>query len=275
MGFLQDIGTLLMVVFLQIVLGFDNLLYISIESKKAPVEKQSYVRKVGIGIAIGLRIVLLVILLQAISYLNNPLFIFDIPNVISIMPDDEGHGGMTFHALVVLVGGVFILYTAIKEIAHMITLEDDTKTSTTEDKKVSIGQLIGWIVVMNLVFSFDSILSAIALTKKVWIISGAIIFSGIAMIALADKVSEFLQRNRMFEVLGLFVLLIVGVMLLSEGGHLANLTFLGKYEVHAMNKATFYFVIITLVIVDLIQSRYQKVLDKRQPSEASEASEEA
>ena len=63
----------------------------------------------------------------------------------------------------------------------------------------------------------------------------------------------------MFEVLGLFVLFIVGVMLLSEGGHLAHLTFFDTYEVHAMNKATFYFIIITLVVVDLIQSRYQNL----------------
>ena len=263
MEIIQDIGTLLMVVFLQVVLGFDNLLYISIESKKAPIEKQSYVRKMGIGIAIALRIILLVILLQAISYLDKPLFTFDIPNLISVMPDAEGHGGMTFHALVVLGGGVFIMYTAIKEIAHMITLEDKEDGSQSDSQPASVAKVIGWIVLMNLVFSFDSILSAIALTKKVWIISGAIIFSGVAMIALADKVSEFLQKNRMFEVLGLFVLLIVGVMLLSEGGHLAHLTFLGEHEVHAMNKATFYFIIITLVIVDLVQSRYQKVLDKK------------
>ena len=203
MEFAQDIGTLLMVVFLQIVLGFDNLLYISIESKKAPPEKQSYVRKMGIGIAIALRIILLVILLQAISYLDKPLFTFDIPNLVSVMPDADGHGGMTFHALVVLGGGIFIMYTAIKEIAHMITLEEEDGDQVNL-QPASVGKVIGWIVVMNLVFSFDSILSAIALTKKVWIISGAIIVSGIAMIVLADKVSQFLQKNRMFEVLGLF-----------------------------------------------------------------------
>ena len=266
MEIIQDLGTLLMVVFLQIVLGFDNLLYISIESKKAPIEKQSYVRKMGIGIAIILRIVLLIVLLKAISYLDDPLFEFYIPNFISMMPNEEGHGGLTFHALVVLVGGVFILYTAIKEIAHMISF-DNIEEEKVERKEATLGKTIGWIVVMNLVFSFDSILSAIALTQKIWIVATAIIFSGLAMIALADKVSEFLQKNRMFEVLGLFVLFIVGVMLLSEGGHLAHLTFFTKYEVHAMNKATFYFVIITLVVVDLIQSRYQKVLDKRKKSQ--------
>jgi len=79
------------------------------------------------------------------------------------------------------------------------------------------------------------------------------------MIWLADHVSTFLAKNRMFEVLGLFVLLIVGIMLLSEGGHLAHLKLFGG-EVTPMTKTTFYFVITVLVIVDLVQSRYQRRL---------------
>ena len=139
MEIIQDIGTLLMVVFLQIVLGFDNLLYISIESKKAPVEKQSYVRKMGIGIAIVLRIVLLVILLKAISYLDDPIFELHIPNVISMLPNEEGHGGLTFHALVVLLGGAFILYTAVKEIVHMISF-DNIEEEQSGERKSYCGQ---------------------------------------------------------------------------------------------------------------------------------------
>lgn len=125
---------------------------------------------------------------------------------------------------------------------------------------------------MNLVFSFDSILSAIALTSHSEpgkaavvtvgdeiVMSLAIIGSGILMIVLADRVSEFLQKNRLYEVLGLFVLLIVGVLLVSEGGHLAHLKFFG-YEVEAMSKTTFYFVIAVLILVDIVQGRYQRKL---------------
>ena len=112
---------------------------------------------------------------------------------------------------------------------------------------------------MNLVFSFDSILSAIALTDVFWVMATAIVIGGVLMIWMADRVSTFLERNRMYEVLGLFVLLIVGVMLLSEGGHLAHLHLFGN-PVEAMSKTTFYFVISVLVIVDLVQSRYQKRL---------------
>ena len=80
------------------------------------------------------------------------------------------------------------------------------------------------------------------------------------MIWLSDTVSRFLQKNRLYEVLGLFVLLLVGVMLTAEGGHIAHLSFFG-YDVEPMAKSTFYFVVAALVIVDVIQGRYQKKLN--------------
>ena len=92
-----------------------------------------------------------------------------------------------------------------------------------EKKTRSVGVALFWIVLMNLVFSFDSILSAIALTDNFWVMASAIVVSGLMMIYLADHVAEFLKKNRMYEVLGLFILFIVGVMLVSEGGHLAKL----------------------------------------------------
>ena len=112
---------------------------------------------------------------------------------------------------------------------------------------------------MNLVFSFDSILSAMALSDVFWVMATAIVISGLLMIVLADKVSEFLERNRMYEVLGLFILFIVGIMLITEGAHLAQLKLMGNGIV-AMSKTTFYFVIGVLVLVDIVQGRYQRKL---------------
>ncbi len=155
------------------------------------------------------------------------------------------------------------MYTAIKEIWHMISHEQIT-TSTDNKAKKSVNAVITTIVIMNLVFSFDSILSAIALTNHIGnptvelILMGiAIVVSGLLMMFLADKVSVFLQKNRLYEVLGLFILFIVGIMLLTEGGHLAHLSIFGE-EIHPMPKTTFYFVIIVLILVDLVQSKYQK-----------------
>jgi len=89
----------------------------------------------------------------------------------------------------------------------------------------------------------------------------SIIISGALMIWLADRVSEFLHKNRMYEVLGLFILFVVGIMLLSEGGHMAHLHLLG-HQITPMSKATFYFVIGVLVLTDIVQTRYQKKLMK-------------
>ena len=131
---------------------------------------------------------------------------------------------------------------------------------------------------MNLVFSFDSILSAMALTSdmdqapQLILMTIAIVLGGLLMIVMADKVSNSLQKNKMYEVLGLFILFIVGIMLLSEGGHLAHLQLFGNH-ITPMSKTTFYFVIITLVIVDVVQGRYQKnlLLKKQAMEKAAEA----
>jgi len=279
--------TLCMLVMLQAVLGFDNLLYISLESKRVEESKQSSVRKWGVGLAIFLRLALLVVLLLAIDKMQEPFFTYglsledgarEVQSVDGRQIEDPGHSidsshsqqnfeltnsGNLFaatvnvHALVVLCGGIFIIYTAFKEIMHMLHIEHGH--SNKNEKPRSAGVAIFWIMIMNLVFSFDSILSAIALTKNVWIMGVAIVISGGLMVWLADHVAEFLKKNRMYEVLGLFILFIVGILLVSEGAHLAHLH-LFKYEIQPMAKATFYFVIGILVVVDIIQSRYQKKL---------------
>lgn len=249
---LENILTLGMLVLLQAVLGFDNLLYISLESQSAPIEKQGYVRKVGISLAIILRIVLLFVLTSVIGYFQDPIFGINLGTYIQ--------SEFNIHSLIVLLGGGFIIYTAMKEIWHMISLEEHESAGKGKDQK-SVAQAITMIVIMNLVFSFDSILSAIALTDVFWVMATAIVIGGVMMIWLADRVSNFLKRNRAYEVLGLFILFLVGIMLVTEGGHLAHLYLFGS-EITPMSKTTFYFVIFILVITDIVQSRYQKNLMK-------------
>lgn len=245
---IENLLTLFMLIMLQAVLGFDNLLYISLESKRAPLEKQKMVRSLGIGIAIGLRIILLYVLVNLIQYFQDPFIKITIEGVIAFT--------MNVHSLIVLLGGAFILYTAVKEIWHLVYLEEHEDD---DRKKESTTRIIAMIVLMNLIFSFDSILSAMALSDVFWVMATAIIISGALMIWLSEKVSVFLAKNRMYEILGLFILFLVGVMLLSEGGHLAHLELFGNH-VTPMSKTTFYFVIFFLVAADIIQGRYQKKL---------------
>ena len=267
----EVIFTLLMLVLLQAVLGFDNLLYISLESKKAPVNDQKRVRKVGILIAIVLRIVLLFVLVSVIEYFKEP-FSFLTGGI-----DDVLKFAFNGHSLIVLAGGGFIIYTAIKEIWHMISTSDLNHDVEGDSKRSkSANAAIVSIVIMNLVFSFDSILAAIGLTSDIEnsttafiVMAIAIVASGLLMLLLADRISVFLAKNRMYEVLGLFILFIVGIMLITEGGHLAHLKIFGN-EIVPMSKTTFYFVIVVLVVVDIVQGRYQKKLIKEEISNNEE-----
>jgi predicted tellurium resistance membrane protein TerC len=171
------------------------------------------------------------------------------------------------HSLIVLAGGAFIIYTAIKEIWHMIGKADLNEEVDGDGKsRKTASAVIVSIVIMNLVFSFDSILAAIGLTSEIEnsttafiVMAIAIVLSGLMMLLLADRISEFLAKNRMYEVLGLFILFIVGIMLVTEGGHLAHLKIFGN-EIVPMSKTTFYFVIVVLIITDIVQGRYQKKL---------------
>lgn len=248
---ISGLTTLAMLILLQAVLGFDNLLYISIESKRAPDASQQFVRRLGIGLAVALRIILLYVIMSLIDKVKAPLFDLKWEGIVT--------GDFTLHSVITLFGGVFILYTAVREIMHMLAVEDMEKSEGAQDGKKSAGMVIFWIVLMNLIFSFDSILSAMALTDDFWTMAAAILASGAMMIFLADYVSEFLKKNRMYEVLGLFILFIVGVMLLGEGGHLAHLTFF-THKVEPMAKSTFYFTIAVLVAIDIVQARYRKKL---------------
>ncbi len=245
---LENLLTLGMLVMLQAVLGFDNLLYIALESRRVEASKQAKIRKWGIGLAVLLRIVLLFALLKVLDLFTEELFSLDIKGFI------EGH--FNLKSIVVLLGGVFLIYTAIKEISHMMMLEEDLNK---ERKLSSYASVLFSIVIMNAIFSFDSILSAMALTKNFYIMATAIVIGGILMVVLADRITVFLQKNRMYEVVGLFILLLVGVMLLSEGAHDAHLHLFGS-EITAMSKGTFYMAIFVMVVVEIVQSRYQKNL---------------
>ncbi len=256
---LENLGNLAVLIFLQAVLGFDNLLYISIESQRAPLAKQKSVRFWGILIAVALRVVLLFVMIMLIDALSVPFYTFNFPGIIE--------GAVNFATVVFVFGGVFIMYTAVKEISHMLTIED-LHTDVEQGAGKSAAQVVATIILMNLVFSFDSILSALAITNVFPILAIAILVSGVAMLALADGVTVFLQKNRMYEVLGLFILLIVGVVLLGEAGPAAAHAMgddslqikLFGYELIPMSKSTFYFSIVVLVAVELIQSGYSRKL---------------
>jgi len=246
---LENATSLVVLFFLQAVLGFDNLLYISIESQRAPAASRALVRRWGIGIAIALRIVLLFAIIELLESFTASWFEIRWTGVIE--------GAFDFATMVFLLGGGFLMWTAVKEIMHLLSIETLGEEEAGASK--SVARVVAMIVTMNLIFSFDSILSALAITTVFPVLATAILASGVAMLWLADGVASFIERNRKYEVLGLFILLIVGVVLLGEGGHQAHLKLFG-HAVEPMAKSTFYFAIFVLVLVDVIQSGYQRKL---------------
>jgi len=273
---LEALFTLFMLILLQAVLGFDNLLYIAIESNKVGDEKDAQkVRKWGIGIAVMLRIVLLFLIVNLFALLAEPLFGIHWGKFIE--------GEFTAQALITLVGGGFIIYTAIKEIHHLLQV-DHIEHSEGGGSRTVVGA-ITLIVLMNLVFSVDSILSAMAIASVKDVATGAttyqvplmviaILVSGLAMILLADRVTEFLKKNRMYQVLGLFILFLVGVLLVTEGAHLAHLKLFG-FTIDAMSKSSFYLVVGVLVVTDVLSNRYQKRLWAQKEAEIRGSTETA
>lgn len=246
---LDNLTTFLILTALETVLGFDNLLYITLEAKKVDPANERVLRRWGIILAIVLRIILLFVVLQLISAFQDPIFDVALPFF---------SASVSGHALIVLAGGLFLMYTAMKEIYHMIGVPDLENEGKRAVRK-SFASALFWIVIMNVVFSFDTVLSAVALTDNFIVMTAAIVISGILMVVMSESVATFLAKNRMYEVLGLFVLLIVGIVLIAEGGHIAHLSFFG-YPIEPMSKATFYFVLFALVAVEVVQSRYQKKL---------------
>ncbi len=266
----ENLGNLLMLCFLQAVLGFDNLLYISIQSQRAPESQRRSVRFWGIIVAVALRVVLLFAMIRLIDALSEPFFVLDWAGYLE--------GGVNFATLVFVLGGVFIMYTAVTEIAHMLSSEH-LAADHGREHRMSAARAIGLIVAMNLIFSFDSILSALAITDVFPLLAFAILLSGVAMLVLADGVTQFLERNRMYEVLGLFILLIVGVVLLGEAGTAAahathdvdlQIRILG-YELVPMSKTTFYFSVVVLVAVEAVQSHYARKLSAKHQADRSSA----
>ena len=257
---IENVTNLIMLCFLQAVLGFDNLLYISIESQRAPVAQQKSVRFWGIILAVVLRVVLLFTMIQLIDALAEPFVVFDWVGVLE--------GGVNFATCVFIIGGAFIMYTAVKEISHMLSMQHLGHDVEGKGGK-SATQVVILIVIMNLIFSFDSVLSALAITDVFPVLAAAILLSGAAMLFLADGVTAFLEKNRMYEVLGLFILLIVGVVLLGEAGVAAShathderlqIKIFG-YDLLPMSKSTFYFSVVVLFAVEIIQSGYSRKLN--------------
>jgi len=239
--------SLLTLTFLEIVLGVDNIIFITIAANKLPEGQQAAARNIGLILAMAFR----VLLLFGISYLiamQDPLFELDWPLI---------HGAFSGQSLILFAGGIFLLYKATSEIHHK--LEGDTEADQAKMKKAarSLTNVIIQIALINIVFSFDSILTAIGLTDNLLIMVIAVVASILIMMAFAGPVGNFVNQHPTIQMLGLAFLILIGFMLVAEGAHLAHLTVAGA-EVGAVPKGYLYFAIAFSLAVEFLNMQLRK-----------------
>ncbi|WKN41316.1 TerC family protein [Tunicatimonas pelagia] len=194
---------LLTLAFLEIVLGVDNIIFISIVSNKLPVEQQAKARNLGLILALIFRIGLLLGITWIIGF-TQPLFTllgFEISG----------------RDLILIAGGIFLLAKSTTEIHHKIEGEEHAESSG--GRKVSFSGTILQIILLDMVFSFDSILTAVGLTEEVLIMIIAVVIAMTVMITLAGKISDFINKHPTLQILALSFLILIGFMLIVEGLH--------------------------------------------------------
>jgi len=232
------ITALLTLTVLEIILGVDNIIFISIVSNKLPEAQQPKARLVGLLLAMVFRIILL-LMISWIVALKEP--VFTIPFIIS-----EGQPlGISWRDLILIAGGIFLVFKSTLEIHHKLEkvkpAQEQTKVAPTV-----FSAVIMQIVLVDAVFSFDSILTAIGLVDEVWVMITAVVISMTIMILFSGFISRFINKHPTLQILALAFLIMIGVMLVAEGFH------------QHINKSYIYSAIAFSLIVELINMRLRK-----------------
>ena len=192
---------LLSLIALEVILGIDNIIFISILADKLPESQRAKLRYWGIGLAMFMRLALLG-LISWILKLDKELFEF---NDVSF----------TGKGLILILGGLFLIYKSTKEIYHKTEVEDPNRP--TQIKKGSFKKLLGEVIILDLVFSVDSIITAVGMVNELWIMYTAVIVTVFIMLIASKPISEFISKHPSFKVLALCFLMMIGVSLIAEG----------------------------------------------------------
>jgi predicted tellurium resistance membrane protein TerC len=259
--------SLLTLTFLEIVLGIDNIIFISIATNKLDEDERPKATNVGLALAMILRIALLF----GISWLvamEAPWIKFDKSWI---------HGAFSGQSLILIAGGIFLLYKSTTEIHHKLERHDNQNGTGQNGKKQStLTKVILELVVINIVFSFDSILTAVGMTNGLQgalvIMVIAVVLSVVIMMLFATPVANFVNRHPSIQMLGLAFLILIGFMLIAEGAHLAHLDIMGAV-VGSVPKGYLYFAIAFSLFVEFLNMRLRKKKDN--PVQLHGAAEDA
>lgn len=214
MHLLTDPGTyvsLVTLALLEIVLGVDNLVFVSILAGKLPAAQQPKARKLGLMLALVTRIILLCFIGWVVG-LTKPLFEISLPGM------EHAHG-ISGRDLVLLVGGLFLLAKATHEIHHNLEGEDGEESAKIDKKKVSFGAIVVQIGLLDIVFSLDSVITAAGMVKHVPVMIAAVVIAMIFMVMFVNHISAFIEKHPSLKMLALSFLIMIGVLLVAEAFH--------------------------------------------------------
>jgi len=210
---------LVTLVVMEVVLGIDNLVFISILSNKLPVEHRTRVRRIGIGLALVMRLALLSTVAFIVG-LTAPVFDLGIVGPLDRHGEAAFETAFSWRDLILMVGGLFLLWKATKEIHHTVDPAPDKHHDLLDKKDVvvaNVGSAIFQIVLLDLVFSIDSILTAVGMTDHLAIMFAAVIITVLLMLLAADPLANFINENPTVVMLALGFLLMIGMVLIAEG----------------------------------------------------------
>jgi predicted tellurium resistance membrane protein TerC len=218
---------LLSLIALEVILGIDNIIFISILADKLPEKQRNKLRYWGIGLAMLMRLALLA-LISWILKLDQTLFTIN-------EVDFSGKG------LILIIGGLFLIYKSTKEIYHKTEIANLNEHQL--PKKGSFGTLLGEVILLDLVFSIDSIITAVGMVQELWVMYTAVIVTVIIMLISSKPISQFITKHPSFKVLALCFLMMIGVSLIAEGF---------QFEIP---KGYIYFSMAFAFLVDVIQMK--------------------
>jgi len=237
---------------IQIALGADNLIIITIIANKLPGGERSRAIRWGLVLAMLFRILLLFVVSLILAAATASLVHID-TRVLGMV---EMTGDLNGKALVLIAGGLFLLWKGVKELRVKLKgVEDQVKEAA------RFREVVALIVGMNLLFSVDSILTVVGMTDVLAIMVGSVIISVALMLVFADPLSRFLSKNPEFEILGLFVLLLIGFVLVLEGGHTAHLEVNGTPFPYIPQWIVI-FMLLLMFSVDLYQNWWERKLGR-------------
>lgn len=242
--------SLITLLFLEIVLGVDNLVFIAITTDRLPAEKQHLGRKIGLLGALFMRILFLCFA-SFLVHMTTPLF---------TIPFVEIHGepmGFSVRDLVLLAGGIYLIYKGIDEIRSVLNLTEEKEQHEPEVHRsaITLPQAVITIMIMDLVFSIDSVITAVGLAQHLIIMILAVIIAVVLMMVFIDAISNFINQHTEIKILALVFIVMIGILLTLDGlGINSGIEILDMH----LEKLMVYFAMVFSIILELIQMKYKK-----------------